>query len=96
MLSTPAAAFSQKSNITVFHHRNNQSINECHSRGPMAHILHAGGPWKLESPRRHQETGVNAEARQANKVPGGQWGPRVVGSRVSLTAWAPKQTNTSS
>ena len=47
--------------------------------GPMAHILHAGGPWKLESPRRHQETGVNAEARQANKVPGGRWGPRVVG-----------------
>ena len=42
----------------------------------MAHILHAGGPWKLESPRRHQETGVNAEARQANKVPGGRWGPR--------------------
>ena len=46
------------------------------TRGPMAHILHAGGPWKLESPRRHQETGVNAEARQANKVPGGRWGPR--------------------
>ena len=42
----------------------------------MARILHAGGPWKLESPRRHQETGVNAEARQANKVPGGRWGPR--------------------
>ena len=64
--------------------------------GPMAHILHAGGPWKLESPCRSQETGVNMAARQANKVPGGQWGPRVVGSRVSLTAWAPKQTNTSS
>ena len=64
--------------------------------GPMAHILHAGGRWKLESPCRSQETGVNMAARQANKVPGGQWGPRVVGSRVSLTAWAPKQTNTSS
>ena len=64
--------------------------------GPMAHILHVGGPWKLESPCRSQETGVNMAARQANKVPGGQWGPRVVGSRVSLTAWAPKQTNTSS
>ena len=48
--------------------------------GPMAHILHAGGPWKLESPCRSQETGVNMAARQANKVPGGQWGPRVVGS----------------
>ena len=48
-------------------------------RGPMAHILHAGGPWKLESPCRSQETGVNMAARQANKVPGGQWGPRVVG-----------------
>ena len=48
--------------------------------GPMAHILHAGGPWKLESPCRSQETGVNMEARQANKVPGGWWGPQVVGS----------------
>ena len=48
-------------------------------RGPMAHILHAGGPWKLESQCRSQETGVNMAARQANKVPGGQWGPRVVG-----------------
>ena len=53
--------------------------NKGQLRGPMAHILHAGGPWKLESPRRHQETGVNAEARQANKVPGGRWGPRAVG-----------------
>ena len=73
-----------------------------HTGGPMAHILHAGGPWKLESPCRSQETGVNMAARQANKVPGGQWGPRVVGSRswsrtrVTLTAWAPKQANTSS
>ena len=64
----------------------------------MAHILHAGGPWKLESPCRSQETGVNMAARQADKVPGGRWGPRVVESGVSLTAWAPKlppkQTNT--
>ena len=37
----------------------------------MAHILHAGGPWKLESLCRSQETGVNMEACQANKVPGG-------------------------
>ena len=26
-----------------------------------------------------RKTGVNAEARQANKVPGGRWGPRAVG-----------------
>ena len=44
----------------------------------MAHILHAGGPWKLESPCWSQETGVNMVAK-ADKVPGGQWGPRVVG-----------------
>ena len=46
----------------------------------MAHILHAGGPWKLESPCRSQETGVNME--QANKVPGGWWDPKSLGLKV--------------
>ena len=75
---------------------NHCQVHESLTRGPMAHILHAGGPWKLESPRRHQETGVNAEARQANKVPGGRWGPRAVGflrsrggPEFGLMAWAP-------
>ena len=61
--------------------------------GPMAHILHAGGPWKLESPCRSRETGVNMEARQANKVPGGWWGSQVIGSLVSLPDGLGPQTS---
>ena len=50
--------------------------------GPMAHILHAGGPWKLESLCRSQKTGVNMRLGRLIKCREAGGDPKSLGLKV--------------